>query len=343
MPDRQIRTAWVHGKEHMNPFFSIVIPTYNRSAYLAECLACLRRQTFNDYEIIVVDNASTDDTGRTVAAAQDGRIQYIRHAENLGGFRNLLFAAGQGSGEFLIIHQDDDYLHADFLQRCHSCVDQDDGIVVYGTATWRGSADGGYKGDVERDLSGRRTDYPLLDKPLILDGRRMAAYYMVAHFINHPAIALRRSALAQVRGYCADPDCFADLVTIPAVMSVGRVAYDPRIGGLSRIHAGQLSNHMGKQQRATRATRTFRLQVETLERSVPGWEGILEEETARISIQKLFPILKDAVGFDAPPGLVKILWRKCVREIPGRGRLMRKLCSRIGFKNSIRLLRRVAV
>jgi len=326
----------------MRPFFSIVIPTFNRGKMLHECLQSIRRQSFTDFEVIVVDNASSDDTDKVVAACGIENIQYVRHRENIGGFQNLIFSSKQGVGEFLVIHQDDDFLHRDFLQRCYDCVRMDTEIVVYGAVAWAGNASGGFQMRLEPDMTGLgRVQYPLEDEPLVLDGKRMAARYMFSHFINHPTIALRRRSLEEIGGYCSYSDCYGDLVTIPRLMARGKVAYDPRPSGVGHIHPNQISATTKKNDRARWNENTFRLQVETLNQYVPGWPKLLAEEIKSVPLNKLFIQIGDAVGFKAPLSYLKVLWDKCDADYSSRLRLIRKLSSKIGIKNTLRLLWRI--
>ena len=46
----------------MDPFFSVIIPTYNQDSFLIKCLDSLKKQTFNDFETIIIDNFSKDNT-----------------------------------------------------------------------------------------------------------------------------------------------------------------------------------------------------------------------------------------------------------------------------------------
>ena len=66
----------------MTPAVSVVLPTYNRSTLIAGAIQSVLDQTWNDFELIVVDDASTDDTADVVAAMTDPRIRLLRLAEN---------------------------------------------------------------------------------------------------------------------------------------------------------------------------------------------------------------------------------------------------------------------
>lgn len=59
------------------PFFSIIIPTYNRADLIGKTLASVLNQTFTDFEIIVVDDGSTDTTKLVVDSFKDKRLKYI--------------------------------------------------------------------------------------------------------------------------------------------------------------------------------------------------------------------------------------------------------------------------
>lgn len=68
------------------PGVSVIIPTYNSARYIGSCVQSVLGQTFGAFEIIVVDDCSTDDTVRIVTemAQRDGRIRLVRHAKNSG-------------------------------------------------------------------------------------------------------------------------------------------------------------------------------------------------------------------------------------------------------------------
>lgn len=68
-----------------NPTVSVVIPTYNRAHLLGRAIQSVLNQTYHDFEIIVVDDGSTDNTEKVVKSFNDPRIHYIRHDQNRGG------------------------------------------------------------------------------------------------------------------------------------------------------------------------------------------------------------------------------------------------------------------
>ena len=78
---------------------SVVIPAHNAGRTLADCLQAIRRSTYPDYEVIVVDDASTDDT-RQIALQQGCRVSSLR--ENVGAARAKNIGAGAATGEVLL-------------------------------------------------------------------------------------------------------------------------------------------------------------------------------------------------------------------------------------------------
>jgi hypothetical protein len=105
------------------PTVSVLVTTYNRSVLLRRALASILQQDFESFEIVVVDDKSTDDTPEVMRQYGDPRIRYIRNAENMarkGGDRSIFqrFVNEQARGEFFLWLCDDDYwLPSDLLSR----------------------------------------------------------------------------------------------------------------------------------------------------------------------------------------------------------------------------------
>jgi GT2 family glycosyltransferase len=89
------------------PKLSILVPTCNRAAYLRECLDSLLTTTV-DCEVIVSDNASSDETRALMRTYTDPRVRYYRQAENMGVINNHNFLLAVARGDYICIFGDDD-------------------------------------------------------------------------------------------------------------------------------------------------------------------------------------------------------------------------------------------
>ncbi len=93
------------------PLVSVIIPTYNRAAILPRAIESVLAQSFGHFELVVVDDGSTDDTRAAVDRFADRRIIYLRHAQNSGGAaaRNTGIDAARGR-HVAFLDSDDEWL-----------------------------------------------------------------------------------------------------------------------------------------------------------------------------------------------------------------------------------------
>lgn len=103
------------------PFFSVVIPTYNRADLIGLTLRSVLEQEFPDFEILVVDDGSRDNTAEVVQAFADTRLRYLpkENAER-GAARNYGLARAQG--QYVLFLDSDDLLHANHLATLHAAI-----------------------------------------------------------------------------------------------------------------------------------------------------------------------------------------------------------------------------
>lgn len=101
-----------------SPIVSIGVAVFNGEATLAVALESLISQTFIDFEIIISDNASTDDTADIckIYCQKDNRIRYVRQPVNLGATENFKFVLDQANGRYFMWAAADDTRSTDFLQ-----------------------------------------------------------------------------------------------------------------------------------------------------------------------------------------------------------------------------------
>lgn len=108
----------MNSNETITPLVSVALCTYNGAAYLREQLDTILRQTHKHLEVVVVDDASTDDTMQILKeyAGKDHRIQLYQNESNLGFNLNFQKAIGLCKGEWIAIADQDDIWHHQKLQ-----------------------------------------------------------------------------------------------------------------------------------------------------------------------------------------------------------------------------------
>ena len=114
------------------PRLSVGLPVYNGQRYLAEALDALLGQSFTRFELIISDNASTDETEGIcrVYAAKDPRIRYIRQPRNIGLNPNHNFVLREARGEYFKWAAHDDLYGRDLFARCVAALDEYPDVVL---------------------------------------------------------------------------------------------------------------------------------------------------------------------------------------------------------------------
>jgi glycosyltransferase involved in cell wall biosynthesis len=114
------------------PRLTIGLPVYNGSNYLAESLEALLGQTYEDFELVISDNASSDSTPEICHqyASQDSRIRYFRQSHNIGCAPNHNFVISQARGELFKTASHDDLYAPELLERCVHALDEHPGVVL---------------------------------------------------------------------------------------------------------------------------------------------------------------------------------------------------------------------
>lgn len=90
------------------PLVSILVPSFNGAKFLREALDSILAQSYPRIEVLLLDDASTDDT-EAIAASYAGRISYVRQPSNLGQFGNVNVGISLARGEFIAVYHADDF------------------------------------------------------------------------------------------------------------------------------------------------------------------------------------------------------------------------------------------
>lgn len=110
---------------------SILCPSFNHQRFIAEHIKSVLNQSFKDFELIIVDDCSTDDNVAQISQFNDPRIKLIRHEFNKGINAALNTAFENANGEYLMFLAGDDCLEPNALDRIVKDLDNSDDIVLY--------------------------------------------------------------------------------------------------------------------------------------------------------------------------------------------------------------------
>lgn len=324
----------------LSPFFTIAIPTYNRSAMLKQALESLRDQSFRDFEIIIGDNGSRDDTEKVVGEFTDLPIHYHRRTENRGPVANFNQLIAEARGEILVMHWDDDFLHQEFLARAYQALSSRTDRVAYATPHWHGPLGVGYIADLQSpqtELISELT-YFLKDEVIDFEGERAAVKNLISFPMVFPTTAVRLKSLRMSGGYFQDFEFGGDVVTMARVLSQGKVAYDARPGGYTRIHGKNSSLNQEKGWKKSCQKKKIQAIIDYFEKEKIDWRKHLRLELQQMSEGRILMELKVLTGNRCYQGLISVIYQVLREKAQIKGiRFLRRLVSRIGLKNSIYL------
>lgn len=156
----------------MPPKVSIVVPTYNRADVLGRAIKSVLSQTLQDWELIIVDDGSTDDTRSVVGEYSDERIYYL-YQENQGANAARMTGVRMARGEYISFLDSDDRFHEDYLSTVADSLRQEnESCAGIATSYFRVKSNGDVR-SVKRVPSGKIT----LEQ--IVDGNKIGSFSCV--------------------------------------------------------------------------------------------------------------------------------------------------------------------
>ena len=170
---------------------SIVVPTWNGLKYTRECLDSVLKRTREPFEVVVVDNGSTDGTAAYVRSLKDPRVRLIAHEKNLGFARAINAGTAKARGRWVVWLNSDAVVTPGWLDRLVACAER---------APWVGAV-GPYTNEInglqrfERSVYRGLSDLPLFSESLALRNAGQARW---AHRLTGFCLLVKREALARV-------------------------------------------------------------------------------------------------------------------------------------------------
>lgn len=205
---------------------SVIIPTFNRHAYLREAVDSVLAQTFTDYEVIVVDDGSTDGTGDVIRARYGDRVRYIRQ-ENQGRSAARNNGAAAARGEYAAFLDDDDLWLPAKLEKMMAFVERG------------GFAFAGHRDDLLVD--GRRLPNPKPYVTPLADGRVEfpRRSILAGSFFRTPTAVCRRDLFIESGGYPVEFSVAEDTLWMWRMAALAPAGFLAETLMLVRTHAGQ--------------------------------------------------------------------------------------------------------
>ena len=195
-----------------DPRVTVVLPTYNRADLLPRAINSVLDQTFEDFELIVVDDASEDETPEVVDSFDDERIVFIRHEENKYG-KAWNTGIENAEGEYITFIDDDDEWYPQKIEKQVERMDDadDEVVLVY---CWREVYEyGEMVNEAKPDLEGEIFEETIVKNPIG----------------NTSTFMVRADALDDVGGFDESLPCGLDSDLLRRVTSKYLVDYVPEI------------------------------------------------------------------------------------------------------------------
>lgn len=273
------------------------MPVYNGERYLVPALDSLLAQTFQDFELIIADNASADSTPEICRqyAARDSRVRYVRNEQNIGVYRNFNKVFGLGTGEYFKFASADDLCDPCLVARCVEVLDADRRVVAAYARTRFIDSDGNPLGWTDPGW------HLISDSPF----ERLKYVLVSGHWVNVPFGVLRSESLRRTRLFPFYPG--GDCRLLGELALLGKLVEVPACLFFRRVHAGASSQNSDREWQA----RFFR-----------GARGRLDLPTWQICLDHAGTILRSGLSTrDKAAGL----WIVARRMISGRRELFGEL------------------
>lgn len=213
----------------MKPVVSVITPTYNHEGFIADCIESVLRQTRREWEMIIIDDGSSDDTAKIVRRYNDPRITYIRKEhrgiEYLG--ENYNHALEMSKGEYILILEGDDFIPPRRIEMQLPAFEEEKVVLSHGkyAYVWNGRSLV-YSTPLKKDL--------LDNQPL---GSAFKLFLQGFNPIGTQSVMIRKSALLDVGGF--EQPSYLPLVDYPTWMKLalkGHFEFIPEVLGFWRRH-----------------------------------------------------------------------------------------------------------
>tara|TARA_B100000315_G_C14594879_1_gene598290 strand:+ start:1305 stop:2402 length:1098 start_codon:yes stop_codon:yes gene_type:complete len=167
------------------PAVSVLMTVYNGEEFVAQTIDSILSQTFGDFEFVIVDNASTDDSLKIVESFDDSRIRLVRNVENLGQTKSLNIGLHQSCGKYIARIDADDLAFRQRLAMQVLFLDAHPEVAVVGSHVHLIDSDGQY----------------LYTQLFPVESQDVLWMSLFTTPLAHSAVVMRRDVVCEVGGY----------------------------------------------------------------------------------------------------------------------------------------------
>ena len=222
----------------VNPIVSVITPIFNNEKFVGRTIQSLRDQTYQNWELVIVDDGSTDNTAQVIKSFKDSRISYF-YQKNLGVQRlaqTINNGLAKTTGELVTMLPSDDTWIKTKLEKQVPIFEDSKVVLCFGQMNLI---------DENDKIIGYTKCPKHLNKIKNEPRGEILREMLVWNFIPQPTVLIRKSALLTIGGYIQPPDLYAeDYPTQLALSLIGEFRYLDVVLANYRMHGNQMTrNH----------------------------------------------------------------------------------------------------
>ena len=208
---------------------SVIMPVYNSEKYIADSILSILNQTFSDFELIIIDDCSTDNTWEIIQSFSDNRIITVRNKENIGNYPSRNIGIKKAAGNYIAVMDGDDIALPDRLRKQYNYLEKNSGTLALGT-----------------QFNFMGLDY-IKKNPIVYE--EICAELLNDNCFLHPSLLIRSEVMRQLNGYDEKYIYSSDYDLICRMSILGKIENLPDTCMLYRWHPDQISQKKAFEQR----------------------------------------------------------------------------------------------
>ena len=210
------------------PKVSVLMPAYNAASFIEDAIQSVLAQTFTDYELVIVDNCSTDSTKEIIAQyLSDKRIKYFRNETNIGVVGNFNKCFSHAQGDYLKVLCADDKFHPQLLEKFVPVMEHSPNVSIVASYSQEfGLSSKILKAPFSHHVDGKHLTYEILKN---------------WNYLGHPSNVMFRKAGLKVGGFRNEYLWMSDWEMWLRVLSTGDAYFIPEVLSYTRFHEKQVT------------------------------------------------------------------------------------------------------